>query len=126
MKIKNVTIGIKSLDQNMKEILHVVKEAKHGRFPKTPLRGTYFISLEAMLSVLTTKRLELLKLIREKQPDSIYELAQLSGRHLKNIQEDISLLNRLDLVSLGRKSHARSKTTPRVDYDQLNLHIPFI
>jgi len=125
MKIKKLTIGIKSLDQNMNEILHVVKEAKQGRLPKAPIRGTYFVSVEAMLRVLTPKRLELLKLIREKHPISVYQLAAMSHRHIKNVQEDIGLLHRIGLVSLNRQSHARSRTTPTVDYDQLRLHIPF-
>jgi predicted transcriptional regulator len=126
MRIKQVTLGIKSLEQAMDEVVHVVNDAQRGRLPKKPIRGTYFVSLEAFQRVLTPKRLELLHIIREKQPGSIYELAQLARRDLKNVQDDVGLLNRLDLVSLNRKSTPRARVVPTVNYDQLHLHIPII
>jgi predicted transcriptional regulator len=43
-----------------------------------------------MFRALTEKRLELLKTIKDRKPSSIYELAKLSGRDLKNVLQDVS------------------------------------
>src|SRR5690242_17187302 len=121
MRVRNVTVGIKSLKQVAKEVIELVHNLEKGRRPKGPIRGTYFVSLEAMLKVLTPKRLELLRTIREKHPQSIYELAAMTHRHITNVQDDIDHLHRIDHVSLSRKSTARRRVIPAVNYDQLHL-----
>lgn len=126
MKVKNITIGIKSLEEGLKDLTKVLKNIRKGQPSKRGKPATYFVSLEAMRRVLTPKRLELLHLIREEQPDSIYELAQLAKRDLKNVQEDIALLARIGLVSLRKTNFARGKIVPRVDYDHLQLDIPVV
>jgi len=125
MKVKNLTVGIKSLEQALKEAAQTMKEIQKGHSPK-PTRGTYFVTFQAMLKVLTPKRLELLRTIREKHPKSVYELAAITHRHIKNVQEDVDFLNRVDLVSISRKSTTRRRVVPTVNYDQLNFRISFI
>ena len=44
----------------------------------------------------------------------------LSGRHLKNVQDDVSLLNRLDLVRL-QVAWQNLRTLDRVDCSQSEL-----
>ena len=126
MKIKNIAIEIKTLGEGLKEFAKVVRDAQRGRFPKEPVTGVAFVSLEAMLSVLTPRRMELLRLIRELEPDSIYELAKAAKRDLKNVQDDVALLARIELVSLGRPKTRRKRVVPRVDYDQLQFQISFV
>lgn len=124
MKVKNVTIGIRSVEDGLKDFVETVKAFQHGHRPKHAKEGVYFVSLEAMRSILTPQRIGLLSLIREKHPESIYELAKISGRALKNVQDDVSLLSRIGLISLSRKKAVRNKITPRVDYDRLDIQIP--
>lgn len=126
MKIKNITVGIKSLQQGLKEFAQTIKSLQQGKPSKRAKKGVYFTSVEAMRRVLTPKRLELLHTIREKHPDSVYELAHLSHRDLKNVQEDVSLLARIGLVSLSKTRTARERVIPRVDYDNLQLQIPVV
>jgi len=79
-----------------------------------------------MRRILTPKRLELLHVIREKHPGSIYNLAQTTNRDLKNVQDDVTMLSRIGLISLSRTKTARNNVVPRVEYDSLQLHIPVI
>lgn len=125
MKIKNIFIGIKTPEEGAKELLAAIKDIQEGKNPKKKT-GTYFTSLEAMRKVLTPKRIELVHIIREKTPDSIYELAQLAGRDLKNVQDDVAMLARIGLISLSRTSTTRERVIPRVEYDRLQLQIPVI
>lgn len=48
--------------------------------------GVYVTSIEAARNLLTPSRLALLRAIRTKRPGSVYELAKLVGRNLKNVQ----------------------------------------
>ena len=126
MKVKNITIGIKSLKQSLKEFATAVEEIKKGNVKKSIKKGVYFVNLEAMRRVLTPKRLELLRMIREKHPKSFYELAHISNRDLKNVQEDVNLMARIGLVILHKAKISRKRVIPSVEYDSLNFHIPVI
>src|SRR2546428_12861537 len=57
----------------------------------------------------------ILRAIRTKRPGSIYELATIAGRDLKNVQDDLRLLERYGLV---RMSHARSSGKRKVRIPQ--------
>ena len=129
MKIKQITLGIKSLEQALKETIQVVKNAQKGRLPKKPIRGTYFVSLEAFQRVLTPKRFELLHIIRDKQPNSLYELAQLAHRDLKNVKDDVDLLNRLDprqpesQIGSSRTRGSRQPTMTKLTAPEYSRHL---
>ena len=77
-----------------------------------------------MRNVLTPKRLGLLKAIREGRPQSICALAKATGRQLKNTQDDVAMLAKLDLVELERGHGKRAALKPRVRYDSIRLNIP--
>ena len=126
MRIKNVTIGIRGVKDGLDEFKKVAKAIQSGKAPKKKKDGTYFVSLEAMRRILTPKRLELLHHIRERHPRSVYALAHLCDRALKNVQDDVSLLARIGLVSLSRSRAGRSRLVPRVQYDTLQLQIPVV
>ncbi len=56
-----------------------------------------------MFEALTQKRMELIRTVMEQQPHSIRELANLVDRDVKNVFEDLRLLNRMKIVRLVRK-----------------------
>ena len=124
MKVKNIKIGIKGLDDGLEDFKKAIRAARSGHAPRKLDDRIDFVSVEAMQSVLTPRRLELLQAIRVKKPGSIYELAHMVKRDLKNVQDDVSLLHRIGLLSLSRTRKARRSVVPRVDYDSLQLRIP--
>jgi predicted transcriptional regulator len=124
MKTKCITIKLQSLAEGLQDFVRVAHAIERGRPPKRMLDVLAFESLEAMRKVFTPRRLELLQVIRQERPASVYALAKATGRDLRNVQDDVAMLARLDLVSLSRGRHARAGVSPRVDYDRIRLDIP--
>ena len=125
MKRKDITIQVQSLREFMGEVISVVRDAQAGKIG-APRVGLSFESIDAVRNVLTPKRLGLLKAIRETRPKSVYALAKATGRQLKNTQDDVAMLARLDLVELRRGRGPRSSLEPRVRYDSIRLTIPLL
>jgi predicted transcriptional regulator len=118
------TIRIKSFDaaaDGFREAWRAVQESR----PLKPRTGTYFTSLEAARRVLTPKRLQLLRVIRAESPRSIYGLAQIVGRDITNVADDVRLLAEHRLVSL-KKARGRGKrgaVVPRVTFSEIEVRI---
>jgi len=120
--MKTLEIQIKSREQSDAEFAAAFKSGK-------PLKGAakagvFFTSLEAVRTLLTDKRMELLHLIREHSPRSINQLATIADRNFKNVHTDIMLLKSYGLVQLGRRgktSHA-SDSALSVPYQAINIH----
>ncbi len=122
MRVKRVKIGIKSLKNVLEDTKEVMKKLERGEKVK-PEKGLYFESIEGFRKALTPKRLELLRLIREKQPGSIQELTRLSKRNIKSVATDIALLEELGLIDMKRKKEGRRESIPVVNYNKINLEI---
>jgi len=117
-----VKIGIKSLEDVLEDTKEAMKKLELGEKVK-PEKGLYFESIEGFRKALTPRRLELLRLIREKQPGSIQELSRLAKRDIKSVATDIALLEDLGLIGMKRKKVGRRESTPTVNYDKINLEI---
>lgn len=122
MKIRNIKMGVRSLDMALQEWAETFEKVRRGK-KVDKSRGAYFTSLEAMRKVLTEKRLELLHVIKEQQPDSVYELSKLVKRDIKNVNEDLELLKDIGLVSITKAREGRERVVPRVNYDKIQLEI---
>lgn len=88
--------------------------------------GVYFSSLDAARNLLTPERVRLLALIRSQHPKSVYELAKLAGRDLKNTYEDVALLERHGIVKKRMRKGNQRASAPSVPYDEIQLNIPLI
>jgi predicted transcriptional regulator len=125
MKVKNVTIGIKSIEEVLNDAKSVMKGLERGEKVRKRRPGIYFESLEIMRKAITAERVKILKVIKEKHPASIYKLAKLLNRNLKNVADDVHYLAELGLIELEKgKSNGREKIMPIVNYDKLLLEIP--
>jgi len=122
MKTKKVKVDIKSLEENLAEFAGVWKDLEKGRKPAKH-EAIYFESVDVLRSVLTRKRLELLRTIRKNRPGSIYELAGMLKRDLKNVSEDVKFLSELGLIKLKKSRTEKKKNTPVVDYNKISLEI---
>jgi predicted transcriptional regulator len=122
MKIKNVKIGIRTKSNGLQEAKNIMKRISMGEKVRKKI-GIYFENLNAMRKVLTEKRLEVIHIIKEEHPSSIYELAKLMGRDLTNVIDDLNYLKELGLVELIKSKKNRKKTIPKVDYDKIQLEI---
>jgi predicted transcriptional regulator len=87
-------------------------------------KSLYFDSIDTMRAILTNKRLLILKTVREQSPSSVYELAKMLGRDLKNVNQDLKLLAEVGLVTLEKKQTDKKRVIPHVDYSKILLEIP--
>jgi predicted transcriptional regulator len=120
MKVKKVKIGIRSTDDVLREAAETMKSVAEGEKVRPKSHRLFFTSPEALRRFLTPKRLELIRLIRERRPGSINELAVFARRDFKRVYEDIMSLTEAGLVDLA-KDKGRKKA-PRVA-DELRLEI---
>ena len=123
MNVKKINIGIKSLDESLRDFADTWKEIESGRKVKKE-EGIYFESIDAVKSVLTNNRLLILKTIKEKHPKSIYELSKILGRNLKNVNQDLDMLFRIGLVELKKEKTDKNRIIPFVNYNEIMFAIP--
>ena len=119
MKIKRIKIEIRSLDNALKEAGEVFEKLSKGETVQKKT-AIYFNNLKEMRKVLTEKRLELLKIIKDKKPASVYALARMVNRDIKNVLQDLSYLQELGLVEI---TETRDKKIPHVGYDKIALEV---
>ncbi len=120
MKVKKVKIGIRSTDDVLREAAETMKSVAEGEKVRPKSHRLFFTSPEALRRFLTPKRLELIRLIRERRPGSINELAAFARRDFKRVYEDIMSLTEAGLVDLA--TDKGRKKAPRVA-DELRLEI---
>jgi predicted transcriptional regulator len=96
-------IGIMPRDQFQKRVLDIAS----GKV--IPARGEpkiWFSSLKSLSAVLSENNVRLLKLIDEHQPETLSELALLSGREPSNLSRTLKTLERYGLVELKKKQRS--------------------
>jgi len=123
MKVKKIDIGIKGLRESLKDFADTWKSLEAGRKVRKQ-EGIYFDSIDNMRTILTNNRLLILRAIREYKPKSIYALAKILGRDLKNVNQDLKLLSEIGLVTLERRETDKKRIMPHVDYSKILLEIP--
>jgi predicted transcriptional regulator len=122
MNARRLNIGIRIAAERSKALREALRRVAGGdRTLQEP--GLYFENAEELRRILTEKRLELLLAITRHQPASVHELAGLVGRDYKNVSTDITLLERLGLVSLATQTGKGRAQVPTVPYDEIHVTI---
>ncbi len=121
---KTLTIKIKPADEALEGFRRTFKALAAGR--RISRRGgVYFTSIEAARNLLTPNRLALLRAIRAERPGSTYELAKRLNRDLKNVQQDLRLLQEYGLIRItqGRGTGKRRTKVPEALFGEIALKI---
>jgi predicted transcriptional regulator len=100
---KTLTIEINSMGEALEGFRKTFKALEAGRRVARH-EGVYFTSIEAARNLLTRNRLALLRAIRARRPGSIYELAKTVKRDLKNVQQDLRILEEYGLIRMTAAS----------------------
>jgi len=121
---KTLTIQIKSAGHALDGFRDTFK-AVEARRRISRREGVHFTSIEAARNLLTPNRLALLRAVRSSRPGSIYELAKIVRRDLKNVQDDLRLLERYGLIRMAdaTSSGKRRVRVPHAVFDQIALKI---
>ena len=123
MRVKKIDIGIKGLAESLKDFSEAWKKISSGKKVRKE-EGIYFDTIDTMRAVLTNNRLLILKTIRERKPGSVYELAKMLKRDLKNVNQDLKMLSEVGLVTLEKTEADKKRVVPHVDYAKILLEIP--
>jgi predicted transcriptional regulator len=113
--VKTLHIGIASAGYVRRRMMEIARGAKV--LPGEP--KLWVSSLESLAKVLSDKNMLLLQTIRISQPQSLTELARMSGRAVSNLSRTLHSLERLGLVQFEEK--ARGRKVPTVVYTNVKL-----
>lgn len=115
--MKTVTIGLASYDEMKKRTLAIAR----GEYkPKRGEPKIWFSSIESLAQVLSTKNKLLLEIIRENEPTSIKELAEMTGRQRGNLSRTLKTMQNYGLVEL-KPSGKGKELMPVVPYQNLKV-----
>lgn len=123
IKTRELKLYIEDTDDFKKKINKELIEIDRNKVKKLREDSISFQSLDQLRKFLTSKRLELLKIIKHKKPKSMYELAKLVGRTPENVNTDIKFLEQLGFVEVTKIKEIRKKSVPEVSYDKMTLEI---
>ena len=111
---KEKVIVITDLKSSLKEFARTYEGASRGEVVERDTIGVS--SLKELQTLLSPKRLELLKVIKEHKPRSIKELAQLVKRGVRTVHRDLVILEAVGLVELEKRG---KEVRPVVDYEEI-------
>jgi predicted transcriptional regulator len=122
MKIKHMQLTITRREDVMSTFRKNLSSLRKGESPVLH-HAISFETIDALRRLLTQKRLEILHVVKEQEPQSIYELAKIVQRDLKNVTTDIQILVDLGLIILEEHHDERKKIKPLVSFDKINVEI---
>lgn len=130
MNSMNRQKGKKRSDQNGTLIIQSIPPGEFERESKERLRQATegktvphvmnFEDPRRLRKIFTDKRLDLIEQIQELSPDSIRDLARKVNRGLREIHEDLKLLESYDIVKFAEDGRAKK---PVVPYDQIEINV---
>ena len=116
--MKTLKVGIASY-QEMKSRAMAIARGDYK--PKRGEPKVWFPSLEAFAGVLSEGNRELLQIIVDNQPDSMTELAELSGRKPSSLSRTLKSMAHYGLIDLKKDNKGRIR--PKVNYKDVVLDL---
>lgn len=127
MKIRKFKIKIESGEQFRDSILKTWKATEKRK----PSEGSYdlvlsFPDLSWLAKILSPERLRIIQTIRQKKPESIYQLAKQLARAPTNVQKDVHELAAYGIIELKRtckKGQKRESLHPEYNWDGFDIAV---
>ena len=85
-----------------------------------PKRGTpkiWFHSMKSLSEVLSDNNRALLKIIADEEPDTIKELAQISGRQPSNLGRTLKTFEHYGFITIEKKARNKKPIAKAIDFD---------
>ncbi len=114
-------IGIASYEE-MKARTLAIARGRRRRMADEP--KVWFTSTESFARVLSAGNRQLLRVIAEKAPGSLDELARLTGRKKSNLSRTLKTMAGYGLVRLERGP--RGRLAPKIGADRVTLELPLV
>jgi predicted transcriptional regulator len=114
--MRTLRVGIASYEQMKARTVAIAR----GEYrPAAGEPKVWFTSAESFARVLSDRNRALLGTIAEFAPESLAQLAELTGRKKSNLSRTLKTMERYGLVHLVRG--ARGSVAPRVPYGRISL-----
>lgn len=117
--MKTLRVGIASYEE-MKARTVAIARGLHKPAPDDP--KVWFTSAGAFARVLSDRNRAVLQIIAERVPESLAQLAELTGRQKSNLSRTLKTMARYGFVRLDRGP--RGSVIPRVSYERISLVLP--
>ena len=112
--MSKLKIGIMPREQFQRRVLDLAS----GKItPKCGEPKIWFNSLKSLGEVLSENNMRLLKLINECHPESIEELARLSGRQTSNVSRTLKTMEKYGIVELTKNAQKIQTKTVFTEFD---------
>jgi predicted transcriptional regulator len=119
--MSTLRVGIANYDE-MKALTMAIARGERKLGPREP--RIWFPSTESFAKVLSAGNCELLRVIAEKAPGSLDELAALTGRKKSNLSRTLKTMANYGLVRLERGM--RGRIAPKVVHKRIELDLPLL
>ncbi len=114
---KTLEITTGSLEEFEKETLGDLERIEEGGEGSDRL---FFEDPEMFRKILTEKRQELIQEVMERPPESIRDLAKSLERGVREVHEDVHLLEKYKILTLEEEGNRKK---PRIPYDKIHIEI---
>lgn len=98
---KRINIGIMPEDK-IRERMLAIARGEYKPKPNDP--KIWFTSMRSLAEVLSDENRALLKIIKDRQPESISGLAELTGRKQSNLSRTLKTMSQYGLVEMVREN----------------------
>lgn len=123
MKTKTMIVEFRSIHEVESDILALPQKKTSQIQPKDVV---YFDSLGSFRNFMTIQKLEILTLIANDRPKSIYELAKMLNRAIAPVQKDCQTLEAAGFILFEKEKAGRGTLTPKLvfDYNCILVKLP--
>lgn len=112
--MSKIKIGIMPRDVFQKRMLDIAA----GRIvPSKNEPKIWFSSIKSLGEVLSDNNIRLLKIIREHNPETIKELARLTGRQPSNLSRTLKTMAQYGIVELKKNAQSVQAITKATEFD---------
>lgn len=120
MERKTLEITVDRSEETLAAALENARNATEGEDYESLYRLN-FESIEGLATVTKVTNLSLLRAIRQHEPESISELAEVVDRDYREVHRNLDELETLGVIEFEKAGRAKK---PVVLYDDLEIHVP--
>jgi predicted transcriptional regulator len=112
-KKQTLTVEFKDLSSIEKDLLSLPK----SKSAKEQSRHVvYFDSLASFRNFLTIQKIEILTLVAEEKPKSVYELSKMVNRAIAPVQKDCLMLEAAGFITFDKEKGGRGAMAPKLAF----------
>lgn len=127
MKFRKFKIKIQSNEQFRDDVVKTWKAVEKRKQPEDGYDLILsFPDLSWLSKILSPERLRIIQTIRDKKPESIYQLAKILGRASTNVQKDVHDLAEYGIIELKKthkKGQKRESLQPKYNWDGFDIAV---